>query len=472
MPAHLFQKGCVRLKQVFKELLDAIPDYQQFLTVDEMDASSKALAKAHPDTVELFDIGKTTLGHPILCLKIGNGPKNALLTGCPHPNEPIGAMMCEHFSWYLAGNKALRDELGYTWYIVKTWDADGVKLNEGWLKGPYSIRNYARNFYRPAGTKQVEWTFPIKYKDLDFQSPIAETQAMIGLLDKIQPDIIYSLHNAGFGGVFWYVGEGLEAIYDDLYKAAEKQGVPLSLGEPEAPFCVELAPAVYKMVSQKAFYDYLEQYGTPNIPEIITAGECSAEYAKERWGTFTFLTEMPYFYNEHIMDRSESDMIRKDAALWYLDFSLESNRIARELLALSAPYIAADCPFLLAVKDFTRDEHAEVGRKMYEESPEYQKLATVAEKYDSLLMRPFYTMLVFGMLVRMNESALAEMEKSGEQNEAKKNALQNAFRAAEEEFNRRARYLEENIDYQVIPIKKLVSIMLESGVLIADHLNQ
>ena len=149
------------MKSIYQKLLSGIPDYKEFLTVDEMDESSRRLAAEHPDCVELFEMGKTRQGHPLLCLKIGSGSRNALMFGCPHPNEPIGTMMLEYFTKNLAENKELRDELDYTWYIVKAWDADGLRLNEKWLKGPYTLYNYSRNFFRPAGHKQVDWTFPV-----------------------------------------------------------------------------------------------------------------------------------------------------------------------------------------------------------------------------------------------------------------------------------------------------------------------
>jgi len=79
-----------------------------------------------------------------------------------HPNEPIGTLTLDYPSWRLATDDELRKLLGYKWIIVKVADPDGLKLNEGWLKGPYNIINYALHCYRPAGNKQVEWTFPIK----------------------------------------------------------------------------------------------------------------------------------------------------------------------------------------------------------------------------------------------------------------------------------------------------------------------
>ena len=166
------------MNEIITELLKNIPDYKQFLTLEELDESTKKLAREHPDCVSMFELGKTAEGRSILALKIGNGSKNALFFGCPHPNEPIGTMMLEHFTKALAENKSLRDALDYTFYIVKAWDADGLVRNEGWLKGPYTLYNYSRNFFRPAANMQVDWTFPIDYKELHFHDIMPETQAL------------------------------------------------------------------------------------------------------------------------------------------------------------------------------------------------------------------------------------------------------------------------------------------------------
>ncbi len=45
-----------------QKLIDNIPDYQQFLTVDEMDENSKKLAAEFPDLVEIFEAGKSPQG--------------------------------------------------------------------------------------------------------------------------------------------------------------------------------------------------------------------------------------------------------------------------------------------------------------------------------------------------------------------------------------------------------------------------
>ena len=61
-------------------------------------------------------IGKSRAGKDLLCLKIGDEPKTALMFGLPHPNEPIGTMMLEYLTENLAADEDLRHAFGYTLY--------------------------------------------------------------------------------------------------------------------------------------------------------------------------------------------------------------------------------------------------------------------------------------------------------------------------------------------------------------------
>lgn len=460
------------MKEIFEALVRNVPDYKEFLTVDELDASSKALAEAHPEVCSFFEFGKTKENKPLYCLKIGDGSegKNALMFGCPHPNEPIGTMMLEYLSKNLAENAALRRELGYTWYIVKAWDADGLRLNEKWLKGPYTIYNYSRNFFRPAGHKQVDWTFPIDYKELHFHSPVPETSAMMKLIDEIKPHFIYSLHNAGFGGVYWYMSEGLPALYDEMYAAAARVNVPRNLGEPEAPYCVSLAPAVYQSLGIEQEYDYLEKFGEKDIGSKINVGNCSETYARERYKSYTLLTELPYFFDKRITDMSEGTMLRRDAVTENLDMGERGNAYLRSALDKTRGYIDPENPFLLAIDAFTKGSSDASTRKMIAENPDFARKATVAEEFDNILMSRFYKSLSYGMIIRMNELELERMKERGEHDPEKEKALRAAVASSERAHRELTDELEEKLDYEVVPIRKLVSIQLECGLLVADYL--
>ncbi|MGH9425259.1 MAG: M14 family zinc carboxypeptidase, partial [Terriglobia bacterium] len=178
----------------------AIPDYQEFLTPEELHESSVQLVEEFPQLAQLREIGTSTEGRSIELLTIGNGPKAALFLGAPHPNEPIGTLTLDFLSRLLCERQDLREELGYTFLIVKVSDPDGLTLNTGWLKEKFSPLTYALNYYRPPQDEQVEWGFPIHYKTLRFTTPPAETQAVMKLMEQYRPTFYYSLHNASFCG--------------------------------------------------------------------------------------------------------------------------------------------------------------------------------------------------------------------------------------------------------------------------------
>lgn len=454
------------MKAIFQTILDRIPDYQSFLTLAELDESSRQLAREYPDLVELFEMGRTTEGRPLLCLKIGEGSRNALFFGCPHPNEPIGTMLLEHLSRELVSNQALREELDYTFYLVKAWDADGLVRNEGWLKGPYTLHQYSRYFFRPAGRVQVDWTFPIDYKELHFHETMPETQAMMDLIDDIKPVFNYALHNAGFGGVYWYVSEDVPQVYESLYQAAERQGIPLHLGEPESPSLKILNKAILLAEGIEVEYDFLENLGAKDIPSIIPTGTSSDSYARSRYGTFTFLTELPYFYDPRIADPSLLETTRGQAVLEKLDWTEVSNQKVASILNLSESLMDPDNPYLMAVKDFTKGLEIESTRKMAQEDPAYQQLATVAEYFDNTAVNKFYQLLTYGMLIRAHEH---ELEKEVDPETSTR--LTEAMQGAEDLHTHLSLELEATFNYQAIPIRKLVTIQLECGLKMAQHIH-
>lgn len=460
---------------ISNELLDRVlakvPDYQTFMTIDEMDESSRQLAAAHPDIVELLEIGQSRSGHPIYCLKIGAGSENAICYGCPHPNEPIGAMMLEAFSAILAEDEELRTALDYTWYIIKSSDVDGTRLNEPWFKGPFSISNYVRHFFRPAPTRQVDWTFPIDYKNLHFHDTIPETAALQKLIDTLHPKFLYSLHNSAFGGVYWYVTQPFEdSFYDRLRKVAAKNEMPVDLGEPEAPYIQRYSPAVYRNLSMGDTYDYYEAYGAEHPEEMCGTGTCSADYGLKKCGAFTLLTELPYFFNPAICDLSESDMIRRDANLYALDYRKEMKAFANETLSIAWDYIDPENPFKFAINGFNSIDDDTATRKMLQTNPEYQKKATVAEKFSNVDLQPFFSCLTLCLYTRAHEMELAQMEARGEDNPEKKAALTKAFHIFESKLMEKAAEAEKTLSYEVVPIQKLIRIQLESGILTADRI--
>lgn len=454
----------------YQWIIDQIPDYEVFMTVDELDASSKQLAEEHPDIVKLREVGKSRQGHPIYCLVIGEGSQNAFMFASPHPNEPMGCMLLEYFSRVLAENDDLREELDYTWYLIKCIDIDGTKLNEGWFKGPFTLRNYTHDYFRPAGYEQAEWTFPMEYKNYTFNSPIPETQALMKVIDETKPLFMYSLHNAGFGGTYWYLNKEMPEIWDALYEANKKQGLPLHLGEPEVNYIEAFAPAIFELIEQSATYDFYEKYSEEPPEKLMSAGNSSSAYAA-KYGTTSLVTELPYFYDPRIEDESYLDFTRAEAARKNADEGYAFDQTMDKLFRPIEGYISDDNPHSKMVEIGLRHykEHYQTEIKHIEENPMYQEKCKVSEAFDNLEMPKFYRLFYWTLLRRSCEHEL--MKENAEQNEGYE-LLKKVRDEAAREFEEAAAAVEESFDYTVIPIKKLVSVQLESGLVVADQLQK
>ena len=453
------------------DLLKGVPDYTRFYTVNELDRRSEALAAKYPDAVELIDLGASRNGTPIRSLKIGSGEKVALMFGCPHPNEPIGAMMLDYVSERLAADADLRRELDYTWYIIKCIDPDGTQLNEGWFAGPFNVETYVRNFYRPPGYQQVEWTFPIRYKTLDFNRPLPETQCLMKIIDNERPRFMYSLHNAGFGGAYWYITGAVPKLHGRFHELAGRHGIPLALGEPEVPYCEKFADAVFGLFGVKDTYDYYKEHsGMEDPAAMISGGSGSDEYALTVAGTFSLVCELPYYYDPRIEDMKPIDKSRRDSFLARLDASEKHWKYVGEMLARIEPELSRkDSPFYDAISDNLKHipPSIQAERNWALAAEEMARPATGAEDFDNMVIAQFYNMLSIGMLLRL---VRGELEAAGAAGSARSVVLEKAETELDEAVARGCSQLEKDLNYKVVPIADLVRIQLGSGMLLAKHL--
>jgi hypothetical protein len=440
-----------------------VPDYGVFHTVDELNDSTRRLANRHPNTVETLPLGQSRQGEPIEAIKIGKGPKKALLFAMPHPNEPIGSMTLEYWSLRLAEDDALRESLGYTWYLIKCIDPDGTRLNEGWVKGPFSVDNYARHYYRPPSFQQVAWTFPIDYKTLHFHDPLPETLALMSLIEHVRPDFMYSLHNSDFGGVYFYIWDEAPALYKPFHRLVESQGLPLHLGESERPYETEYARAIYKDSSIAAEYDYIEEHTDTDPAEIIKGGTLSFEYARKFCDPFTLICETPCFYHPAIGDTSPSDVVRRDALLQGIEETRGHRAFMQALYDSVKGELTMPSPFRDAVEETLRTSQRELAAQenWARANPGTGELATVAEKFDSLIINRFYRLPELGMFVRLLDAEIAATGQSA--------LLSSAREEARAAFEASSIALEAELDYTVVPIQKLVRVQLGSALLAADY---
>ena len=442
---------------VVRRIIEGVPDYDSFMTVDELNESSRKLKEEHPDLVEFEQIGESQDGEPIYALRIGSGKKTALLYAFPHPNEPIGSLVLEYLSWKLVEDEEFRNLFDFKWIIVKAVDVVGARLNEGWFKKPYSFRDYIYNYYRPAGNKQVEWTFPIEYKTLKFNDPIPETKALVNVMESEKPDFIYSLHNAGYGGVYYYITEKAPILYPIYEKIPRDLGVPLALGEPEVPFVENVYDAVYILPTTQEIYDYYEKYSDKDPAEIIKSGDSSFGYARKfNPKMFELVTEVPYYYDERIEDLSETDDMRRDLVLKSLEFSREDMNRLEDMMEKVKDRIVVETRFQEALEYFIEsfNKSYEAQRKWAETAEELNRKATVSEKFDNELVSKATALFKWGLFYRMLN---ANKEAGGGE------IFENLVKEVSDLIDGRLNDLKDSLDFKVIPIRNLVKIQLSAG---------
>ncbi len=449
-----------------KEIISQIPAYKEFMTIEELDESSKKLADEF-DSVDLIEIGKSESGHPIYCLKIGEGKKNILFFGFPHPNEPIGSLTVEFLSRYLAENKDFTQNTGYTWHMIKAMDVDGAKLNEGWFKGEFDPVKHSRNFYRPPFHEQIEWSFPIEYKKLKFDTPTQGTKALMKLIDDIKPIFSYSLHNAGFCGVYFYVSKDNKLMCEDFIKLVNDEKLPLHKGEPEMQFNEELYPGIYRSLGVKEAYDFYEADGI-TISDHIKIGAGSKEYLEEIVGEhcFSLICEMPYVYDKAVGNSELTKFNRRDVVIESITDQKEMFAYVKPIFRKIKKYSDKTTRMYSTVETMIKTYDAELTVSLHhaKTAPSYDRKATVAEVFDSKYNPSFYFLTRFSQLGRLCEEAYAIHQEKKEILELK-NELEQWI---EIKMNK----LMSEINLEIIPIQKLVRVQVGSGLIALKHLSK
>jgi len=450
---------------VIKRLIEKVPEYSGFLTVNELRQSETDLAKSFPDAVELKAIGTSKNGESIRALRIGRGKHQAVLFGFPHPEEPSGSLVLEYLSKELAQSEDLRESFDYTWHIIKCADPDGARLNEAWFKD-FSVRKFTLNYYRPPSHNQVEWSFPVKYKIHEWKTPIPETKALMSLIDEAKPDLIVSLHMAGFGGVYFYVSENYPQLFKRFYEVVKAQRLQLHLGEPEVPYRVKLAEAVFKMPVFEDSYDYLEKQLGKVPDELRKRGTSSYGYARSISNPFTLVNEVPFLFNEKAADITPTDIERKHSKMDALKRGESTYQFIKKQYHNIEAGLDKTSPFYEAIVEYLRRTGyaLEAERRWVETEPSMKRKATAAELFDSSVAVILEELCQYGTLMRLLKASLHKT--------ARKSAIETCLKETNSRFERAYEEFEEKAEYEVIPIRKLVRVQLGSLLYSADYLKR
>lgn len=302
------------------EVLGALGHFETFCSVralqelvEEVRRSSFRL------TVETA--GRSSRGAPIHHLCCGDGEFKVLVVGFPHCHEPVGGMTVAALIRLLAQRHHGLAAADLEWHIVPCIDPDGAILNEGWTQAPFSFERYMKNRHVQPWLNQVDCSFPISYKGLQFDRPSPEARILKQLLDAIRPDFFFSLHNSiAIGGIWYPISRDLgEHCHRDLADLRKQYDIPLQESIAHQRWCAQYAAGIYEMFSVKRLYDDLERR-VASPAEFVKMGAASWDYLSEIHAeAVTFVAELPHarYPDVAVTHRDESQRalrLRLDAA--------------------------------------------------------------------------------------------------------------------------------------------------------------
>lgn len=236
-----------------------LPEPPRHMTPDELIAFAHDLAERHPDRVGLTVVGHSEQGEPIEMLSVGEGGRNVLAYGYPHPNEPIGSTGLTMLAQALAEGDERLDDLDARFHMVLCADPDAARLNADWVGGDLTLDRFVRGSYRPRTMNQeIDFAFPMpEYTSGDGEvtlrhdpgyahpapdgtidgkgaipPPREESVALARAMTHVRPDLVVSLHNFHSSGGYSFLKDDVDReTYDDLLAVSIAAGIPAQVGE-------------------------------------------------------------------------------------------------------------------------------------------------------------------------------------------------------------------------------------------------
>jgi len=278
-----------------QDVLQDVPHFETFCSVEKLHGLVERLRDDLRFGVEVA--GTSANGVPIYHVRFGTGRVKALFVAFPHCMEPIGGLTV--YSLLTALQKGNRALIGadVEWHVVPCIDPDGAMLNEGWTQKPFTFENYMRNYYVEECENQVDMSFPISYKKMSWDRPSREARVLQRVLDQVQPDFYFSLHNTRTGGAFYYISRDLDPeYYQQIHRLLEQQGVPLQKRAQWKEVLAQFGEGILETVNYRKFYDYFERImPEPEAEDLLQYGQSSWEYlAQIRPDALSFIAEMGY----------------------------------------------------------------------------------------------------------------------------------------------------------------------------------
>ncbi|MFI6042638.1 M14 family zinc carboxypeptidase [Nocardia sp. NPDC051321] len=437
------------------KIVGVVERIDSFPTVDELSEFADKLAEAVPERVTVAEIGRSRGGDPIREVRVGSGTRQVVVIGNPHPNEPIGMATIRHLLGRLTADDA--QSLGATWHFVLCIDPDGTRLNEGWFAEARTRTGVARNFYRPPAAEQPEWCFPTRWRGNDVGTPLPETRALMGLIDRTRPALIVSLHNADFGGGFFYTTGGDRDYWTGLTDELTAAGVPIYEGEPDVPGARTWAPGVFELPTFQRIAETLTAEGVEPLAMMYGAG--IRDYAAVH-ETALLVCELPMWVDARVTDDTPSGHSLASVLCSTATAYEEIADIVHGVLDRLADRLTGRSPFERALIDTVR---ALRGNATAKRSATDSRTATLGEIFiENYVWVGVARLRAGGMLLRL-------LDEAARQHATTQIATERAQFAAI--FEKWCTDIETNAPGHPIPIHRLVTIQSAAILIAAIRLN-
>jgi hypothetical protein len=437
----------------FSNILDNVPDFERYITVDELHQRSADMVNEYTGMVELFDLGKSTNGETIDCLKIGNGRYNALIHGFPNCEEPFGGNLLDYFAESLVQDEKLCEALDYTWYLIKCSDPDGARLNEGFHLGPHTPMNFTLNYYRTPNALTAESCFPFRFGPLNLNNPVPETRALMKIMDQMPLTFVSSLHMMKWGGITYEVPEPCEPIYPALWSVANQfQVFPRKrLGTTYAPgiqYAAYLSPARGWIKHWNA--------GNRNIEPI--KGCYIYEYGQQfNPNMFMMVPECCIWYDPRMWDNTPLETTLGESIRYAKSRVDDVNNFMLKIWNDALPHLKTESPFKVMMDEWMApiiNTYTNVTNPPFNFNKKInKKKATMAEKIGVEGRDDLYSMFYLGGLIRTFEK---ELRGGGSE---KLDALSKEVMEKLQDYDN---YLHDHYTVIAHPIRNLVGMSLGS----------
>ena len=446
----------------FADIIDKVPNYSYYLSYEELEDNSRALAHEHPSIVKLIEAGHSGDGRPINALRIGGGSHNVLLYGFPNPEEPLGGLVLDYLSNALASGEKFLQKMDCTWFLIKCVDPDGAKLTEGYLKGPLTPYNFSKNFYRTPNRLTGELNFPYRYGNaLNLNTPMPETSALMNIISGINFDFVSSLHVMKFGEMTFEVCRPCPEIYSSIQRTAKENGIPLRkrLGDIVAPG-IQLA---YYM-TPAANYIKMKMRGIQSLQKVT--GGFSFEFARMlNPNVFMMIPECTTWFDPRCYDDRPSGSKLAETVDYVGRFFGVSRKLISDSFEKARPHLDPNSPFVQFLDEIVEDIRSpKIGvinpdplirkEELDTETMVSQKISTEgrADIYRMFNIGAFVKMIDYQILKHGNNSSLA--------------AIREKLQAILDDYNRQ---LETTYDVRHYPLGNLVTMNLSSLLIAIEY---